>query len=194
MCRETSKATLRRAEEDLAGIFPWTSEVFVGAGIDVGCGEDPLALPNCERFDWEQGDANHLLNYFSPGTFDYVHASQSLEHMVDPVVALVGWLLVTKPGGHVVVTVPDFVLYEGLCWPSQFNGDHKSTWSMWLKDSPAPVHCYLPSWLDQFSAEIRVCRVIDTGYDYKIGTRTTDQTLGSAEAFIEFVLRRPRLD
>lgn len=189
---EASKAMRRRFIEDQTGVFPWM-KLFTGVGIDVGCGPDKIPFDACTAFDLEQGDANDLTGYFKAGEFDYLHASQCLEHMRDPVSALTSWIEVVKPGGHLIVTIPDFVLYEGLIFPSRFNSDHKSTWSIWLKDSPAPIHCYLPSWLLQFAnVEIIRCTVVDNNYDYKVLTKR-DQTYDEedgVEAFIEFVLRK----
>lgn len=188
---ESSKAMRRRFIEDRTGIFQWM-KLFKGKGLDVGCGNNLLPFDKCEGFDQEQGDANDLTGYFKANEFNYIHSSQSLEHMRDPVAALQSWIEIVKPGGHLIVTIPDFVLYEGLIFPSRFNPDHRSTWSMWLKDSPAPIHCYLPSWLDQFDAGVKLCRVVDTNYDYKVGT-SRDQTYhedDNVEAFIEFVLQK----
>lgn len=190
--REASKAMRRRFIEDQTGVFPWM-KMFKGRGIDVGCGPDKIPFDKCEAFDQEQGDANDLTAYFKPNDFDYLHSSQSLEHMRDPAAALASWIEVVKPKGHLIVTIPDFVLYEGLVWPSRYNPDHKSTWSMWLKDSPAPIHCYLPSWLEQFKTVAPLlCAVVDNNYNYKVLT-SKDQTLNEdegVEAFIEFVLRK----
>lgn len=189
---EASKAMRRRYVEDKTGVFPWM-KLFKGRGLDVGCGPDKLPFDRCEGFDQEQGDANDLTGYFPKDTFNYIHASQALEHMRDPAAALQSWIDVTKPKGHLIVSIPDFVLYEGLVWPSRYNPDHKSTWSIWLKDSPAPIHCFLPSWLEQFTGvKVLRCQVIDNNYDYKIMTRV-DQTLpedAGVEAFLEFVLQK----
>ena len=59
--------------------------------------------------------------------------------MIEPRVALQHWLRVLKPGGHLVVTVPDEDLYEQGVWPSTFNGDHKHTFTMFKQRSWSPV-------------------------------------------------------
>lgn len=172
--------------------YLWDS-IFEGRGIDIGCGPDKLPLDNCIGFDEKDGDANHLSKYFPANHFDYAHGSQCLEHMRDPAAALRDWITVVRPRGFIVQTVPCWELYEGMVWPSRSNPDHKSTWSMWQKDSPAPIHCKLPEWLNQFGCEVLLCRLIDDNYDYKIGTRR-DQTWrveDYVEAFLEVVLRKP---
>lgn len=188
--KETSKAMMRRGIEDRNG-FPWSSKIFVGAGIDIGCGDDKLPFEGCDGFDIQDGDANHLYHYRDQDSVDYIHSSQSLEHMREPITALAGWLTVVKPGGYVVVTVPDWCLYEKMQWPSNFNSDHKSTWSLWLPGSPAPHHILVPDMLTSLAGSCRIlkCALVDTNYDYKLPAYI-DQTLGNAEAFIEFVLEK----
>lgn len=190
---EASKAMRRRWLEAAAGAFEW-HKIFRGKGLDVGCGPDKLPFDNCAAFDQEHGDANRLSQFIEPNSLSYLHASQSLEHMIDPVLALDDWIACVKPRGHLVITVPDFVLYEQLRWPSLFNCDHKSTWSMSVKGSPAPIHCYLPEWLTAFPVKVVRCKTVDTNYDYKLLGRTSvDQTYQESdgvEAFIEFVLRK----
>ncbi len=119
--------------------------LFRGKGIDVGCGPDKLPFATCEGFDRDQGDANDLTKYFPEGTFSYLHASQVLEHMINPRTALASWISVVKPRGHLIISVPDYILYEAGQWPSPRNGDHKSTWSTALRGSKAGAkHIYVP--------------------------------------------------
>lgn len=193
MANETSKAMRRRWCEDADGLFPWR-KVFTGRGIDVGCGPDPLPFEWCTPFDQEHGDANKLSSYFEPASFDYLHASQALEHMHDPAV-LWDWMKLLKPGGHAVITVPSWELYEGMRWPSVYNPDHKSTWSMSLMGSPAGKnHVHVPSFLEggKRVAHAPLARQLAVNYDYKVGV-TRDQTWVEAdgvEPWIEFVLRK----
>lgn len=189
---ETSKATRRRWIEQTEKIIPW-DRIFIGKGIDVGCGTDKLPFEDCIGFDQKDGDANDITKYFQPETFDYLHSSQSLEHMIDPAKALKSWIEVVKKGGFLIATVPSWELYEGMRWPSVYNPDHRSTWSMWMKDSPSPIHVLLPKWLKQFtSVNVILCRLVDNNYDYKKGV-TLDQTWNEAdgvECFLEFVLEK----
>jgi SAM-dependent methyltransferase len=194
MSRESTKAMKRRFLEDQSGTLPFRwCDVFMGDGIDIGCGDDKLPFPSCKGFDTKDGDANKLSDYFPSESQDFVAGSQALEHMHNPAAALHEWLRCVKRGGYIVQTIPSWELYEGMVWPSRTNGDHKSTWSMWQKGSPAPHHCKMPEWLEQFGCEVLICRLVDNGYDYKIGT-SKDQTWipeHGVEAFIEFVLRKP---
>ena len=53
MGQETSKARARRQRE---GYF---ERIFVGAGSDIGCGDDPVTA-DCVQWDRPQGDAQTL--------------------------------------------------------------------------------------------------------------------------------------
>lgn len=195
MAHETSKALRRRMIEDAKGIFPWRS-ILSGRGIDVGCGPAKLPYAECRGFDLEDGDANQLHKYFEPESFDYIHSSQSLEHMRSPDVVYDSWLRVLKPGGFIIITVPSWELYEGMRWPSVYNPDHKSTWSMNLKGSPAGVnHVHVPSWLERNIHRARplLMRQLAENYNYTVGV-ADDQTWeenDAVEPWIEIVLQKP---
>lgn len=138
MCDETRKAYYRRVE---AG---WFDTYLVGSGIDIGCGPDKLQSPyasylddadrllkfECRGWDVGDGDAQKMAG-IADESFDFVYSSHCLEHMVDPSEALRNWWRILKPGGFLVVVVPDEDLYEQGCWPSRGNGDHKTTWTVY---------------------------------------------------------------
>jgi SAM-dependent methyltransferase len=190
--KESSKAMERRFKSEKSPLF---KKIFQGKGIDIGAGDDLIKVDGVIGFDVEDGDANHLDQYFEAESFDFIHASQCLEHMIDPKAALTSWLKVLKKGGYAVISIPSWELYEGMIWPSRFNPDHKSTWSLWQKGSPAPTHVWLPEFLEYFTMfdyKLIYCELIDTNYNYKIGT-SVDQTYpyeNRVEAFIEFVLQK----
>jgi len=189
MSFETRKAMKRRWKEDDAGVYPWR-RWFQGEGVDIGAGNDKVPLLNFIGFDVKDGDANMFSAYFPAGHFDVIHSSQCVEHMLDPAAAIRDWLKALKSGGVMITTVPCWELYEGMVWPSRSNPDHKSTWSLWQKGSPAPHHCKLPEWLDQFGCDVKLCRLVDTNYDYSVGTKR-DQTWkpeDEVECWIEFVM------
>lgn len=124
---EQSKAARRRFSE---GAFH--TRYFVGEGIDIGGKPDPLGqyieifplLMRVQTWDLEQGDAQFMQGV-PDDHFDFVHSSHCLEHMHDARVALGNWARIVKPGGYLIVTVPDEDLYEHGHWPSRYNPDHK---------------------------------------------------------------------
>ena len=93
--RESSKAIRRRWVEDAQGVFPWRS-IFVGNGLDVGAGDDKLPFDDCKAFDKENGNAEKLDEIIPLESLDYLHGSQSLEHMADAADALARWFRCVK--------------------------------------------------------------------------------------------------
>jgi hypothetical protein len=49
------------------------------------------------------------------------------------------WWALVKPGGYLVIVVPDEDLYEQGMWPSRFNTDHKATFNLGESKSWSPV-------------------------------------------------------
>lgn len=190
---ETSKAMRRRMKEDDDLIFPWR-EIFRGKMLDVGCGPDPLRYEGCIGFDSKDGDANKLSQYFEPESFDLLAGSHVLEHMADPRAAMRDWLKIVKPGGYVLQTVPDWVAYERMQWPSRFNGDHKSSWSMLYLGSIAPIHIHIPTFLKELEdiAEILLARYVERNFNWKLPA-DIDQTWreeDGVEIWNEFLIRK----
>jgi hypothetical protein len=60
---------------------------FSGRVIDIGSGSS-LVVPDAEPFDVPQDDANRIDEVRPVASYDCVHSSHSLEHMIDPVDAL----------------------------------------------------------------------------------------------------------
>lgn len=115
---ETSKASPRRMRE---GFF---EKYCKGKGLDIGYGGD-LLVPNCTGWDFEHGDAQYLTG-LQDESFDFVYSSHTIEHMVDPAVALKNWWRVVKKGGYLIVYAPHRDLYEKKKeLPSRWNADHK---------------------------------------------------------------------
>jgi SAM-dependent methyltransferase len=115
---ETTKARPRRETE---GFF----EAFCqGKGLDIGYGGD-LVCENAKGWDIEDGDAMYL-DGLADHSLDFVYSSHTLEHMVDPGLALKNWWRVLKPGGFLILYIPHRDLYEKKDdLPSRWNLDHK---------------------------------------------------------------------
>ena len=110
--------------------------VLVGRILDIGAGTDPVTS-DAVVFDQPHGDANRI-TAFAPESFDCVYSSHCLEHMHDPVATLANWWSLVRPGGHLFLIVPDEDLYEQGVFPSRFNDDHKSTFTLGKKKSWSP--------------------------------------------------------
>ena len=137
MTKEASKSIYSRLRDSR-----YLSKYFVGDGLDVGCGPDPLnnyielfpLMKSCRSWDLEDGDGE-LLEGVSDGVIDFVHSSHSLEHMGNPYRAIFNWLRVLKEGGHLICIIPDEDMYEQGVFPSTFNGDHKNTFTIFKSSS-----------------------------------------------------------
>lgn len=104
MVDETSKTRLVRSED-------FDKEYLQGKVLDIGAGEDRVCA-HAEGFDTEDGDANRILDFQERESYDTVYSSHCLEHMFDPPQALQQWWELIKPGGYLVLVVPDENLYE----------------------------------------------------------------------------------
>jgi SAM-dependent methyltransferase len=191
--KECSKSIPRRL-----GQPNFINKYFVGHGLDVGGKPDPLALYSelfarilsVRTWDIEDGDAQ-VLQGVDDGTFDFVHSSHCLEHLQDPGEALGRWLRVIRPGGHVVVLVPDEDLYEQGQWPSTFNPDHKWTFTIGKAHSWSPRSINVLTLLSGLVADAEVLKVERLDATFRHALPRFDQTLTPVgECGIEFVLRR----
>jgi SAM-dependent methyltransferase len=147
---------------------PAFAELYLrGNVLDVGAGDD-LVCASARRFDACDGDANHLRRYFEPESFDTVHSSHCLEHMIDPAKALTEWWTLVKPQGYLIIVVPEETLYEQHIWPSRFNTDHKATFRLGGVASWSPVSKDIGLLcLGLPGAEIVSAEIQDHNYDRK---------------------------
>jgi len=119
------------------------SEHLYGRILDIGAGLDPITK-SAEVFDKVQGDAQEVHLHFPSESFDSVFSSHCLEHMVDPVSAIKSWFSLVKPGGYLMIMVPDEDFYEQGHFPSIFNSDHKATFTISKSKSwsPRSFNCF----------------------------------------------------
>lgn len=190
---ECSKAVKRRFNDPAFHLH-----FYRGHGIDIGGGDDPLGryvghfarMESCRTWDLADGDAQELEGV-ADNSFDFVASSHCLEHLRDPSDALFAWSQVVKPGGYLIVTVPDFDLYEAGKWPSHFNADHKWKFTLSRKHDPDNELLNVVNWLGGLVIGCSVERLQLVRDFYSPALAGTDQTLlPNAESAIEFVLRK----
>jgi len=190
---ETSKQLMRRITD-----HRFATRWFRGNGIDIGCGTDPLSqltsffplMGAVKPWDIPDGDAM-LMEGVADNTYDFVHSSHCLEHLRDPAVSLRNWIRICKPGGYLIISVPDEDLYEQQVWPSSFNPDHKWTFTIAKAKSWSPRSVSLFSLIGSFLDEVEVIKMelLDAGFNRDLPRQ--DQTRGMfAESGIEFILRK----
>lgn len=120
---EPLETTILRAAVDL-------DPYLGGLGLDLGAGPDPVA-PNGLRVDIRHqyahvvADATNLVGFRS-GTFDWVFASHLLEDFAEWHPVLAEWIRLVRPGGHLMVAVPDHERFRAAVAAGQpDNLDHK---------------------------------------------------------------------
>lgn len=191
MTHETSKSVNRRINNYKFNTY------FTGNGIDIGCGPDNLGnhsdkfplMTKVRGWDLVDGDAQKMQSV-NDETYDFIHSSHCLEHLYDPYEALENWIRICKPGGYLVITIPDEDLYEQGIWPSTFNTDHKHTFTIGKTDSWSPVSINLFDLLNKFSTLVEVQSIELINNYYIFDTNRRDQCWTQAECAIEFVLRK----
>jgi len=106
------------------------SEYCVGYnGLDVGYGGDPI-IPSAICIDRAEDDGRrshvgqhptHLvgdatkLSWFKSNSLDWVYSSHVLEDFDDTAAVLEEWLRVIKPGGNLILFLPDQAVYAAHC-------------------------------------------------------------------------------
>ena len=190
---ETSKAVMRRLQD-----IRFATRYFVGQGIDIGSGNDPLnayrelfplTTQMIQPWDVQHGDAQ-LMHNVPDASFDFVHSSHCLEHMVDPDIALYNWVRILRPGGHLICVVPDEDLYERGMWPSVSNPDHKHTFTIYKQHSWSPVSINL---IDLIARQVSCLplkiELLDSTFRNRF--KNQDQTMTPiGECASEFILQK----
>lgn len=193
MTKETSKSMVRRFHD-----IRFATRYFVGSGIDIGAGSDSLAhfkdffpaMKEIKSWDIEDGDAQ-LMHGVPDNTYDFVHSSHCLEHLNNPYEGLENWIRVCKPGGHLVLLVPDEDLYEQGVFPSTFNGDHKCTFTIFKNNSWSPVSVNVLHMLATMSDRVKILKIelLDATFRYNANRYDqTDNDIG--DCAIELVLQK----
>jgi len=179
MLKETSKAKARRQRE---GFF---EKYFMGQGLDVAYGGDKV-VPNCRGWDIENGDA-HELRGLADSSFDFVYSSHALEHLEDPRRALKSWWRVLKPGGYLILYLPERDLLERkLTLPSDVSLDHKHYFLLDRDESPVTMGIVPLINKELPGAEVVYQKICDAGYRRDLPF----ELMMAAEYSIEVVARK----
>lgn len=102
----------------------------VGTGVDLGFGGDPITpAAICIDRDERSGARSHHdhpmpthivgdiwnLQWFQDGALDYIYSSHALEDAINTQAVLSEWMRVVRPGGLLVLFLPDQKTYEAYC-------------------------------------------------------------------------------
>lgn len=190
---EASKALMRRLHDSR-----FATRYFVGHGIDIGAGPDCVAqyaeqfplMASCYDWDLKDGDAQYLAT-LADASLDFVHSSHCLEHMHNPQQALLNWLRVLKPGGHMIVTVPDEDMYEQGVFPSTWNSDHKWTFTLYKNTSWSNKSINVFGLLAAVADTAHIIKAEQLDATFRFNVPRFDQTLTPVgECALEFILRK----
>ena len=191
--RECSKSIQRRLSDS-----NFIRYYFVGKGLDIGGKPDPLAMYkelfplmlDIKTWDWEDGDGQFLESEKND-SFDFIHSSHCLEHLVDPREGIKNWLRVVKSGGHLIITVPDEDLYEQGVFPSSFNYDHKWTFTLYKPFSWSAKSINILDLVKDMGAAVEVIKIEQLYSSYRFNLPRYDQSITPvAECGIEIILRK----
>jgi SAM-dependent methyltransferase len=191
--KELSKSIARRMREPAFSLH-----YFKGEGIDIGGKPDPLTLyrsffplmGNVRIWDLEDGDAQFMVSA-SDNSVDFIHSSHCLEHLNDPEEGLRNWLRVVKPGGHIIVTIPEEDLYEQGVFPSTFNRDHKATFTLWKSSSWSRRSFNILEILTRLGPAAQPVKIEMLAASYRFDLPRFDQTSTPVgECAIEFIIRK----
>ena len=196
--KECSKSIRRRLSEP-----NFINRFFVGQGLDIGGQPDPLALyqelfcqmTGVKTWDRADGDAQ-ILEGVQDDEFDFVHSSHCLEHLHDPKEGFRNWFRVVRPGGYLIVTVPDEDLYEQGVFPSSFNQDHRWTFTIYKTRSWSSRSLNVLDLIRELGPNVDPVKIEQLSSTFRFGLPRYDQTLTPlAECGIEMVIRkRPSLE
>lgn len=159
---ETKKAFSRRKAEK------FFQKYCQGRGIDIGCGEDLITNGNKKSvldvfgFDavFGHGDATHISNQ-DDEKYDWVYSAHCLEHIADINTAVTNWWRILKPGGYLILYLPERDLYEKRkTLPSNWNGDHKHFFLLDFYEPPCTIG--LVPWIGELISSL------GDGTNYKI--------------------------
>ncbi|MCW5797479.1 MAG: class I SAM-dependent methyltransferase [Nitrospira sp.] len=194
--KECSKSIARRLTDP-----NFSNRYFVGEGLDIGGKPDPLVLyaelfsriEHVQTWDREDGDAQFLSDVRDE-QYDFVHSSHCLEHLMDPREGLQNWFRVLKPGGYLVILVPDEDLYEQGVFPSVYNHDHKWTFSIYKERSWSQQSVNMLPLLMGLGSQAEIVKVELLSATYRYKLPKYDQTRSPVgECGIEAVVRKRML-
>jgi len=166
--------------------------------VDIGGQPDPLVLyqelfsrmDSVRIWDLVDGDAQ-FLEGVPDEEFDFVYSSHCLEHLLDPFEGFRHWFRVLRPGGHLIVMVPDEDLYEQGVFPSTFNRDHKWTFTTWKPRSWSARSINVMDLVQSLDQAAEIVRLEQLATTYRFKLPRYDQTLTLiGECGIEFVIRK----
>lgn len=141
-----------------------------------------------DRIEIKKMDSHHL-NYCSE-SFDLIICTEVLEHCFEPQKALSECVRVLKPGGYIVISVPNYLNLAGLMKKIQENLYPEKTWDVWNNHDNGIENFTTSLKIKKWAEKLRLNIIDDRGGDlirswmpffrnyYKIIDRHPNLTIG----------------
>ncbi len=111
--------------------------------------------------------------------------------MKEPENALVEWWKLVKPGGYLILIVPDEDLYEQGVFPSRFNPDNKATFTISKAKGWSPVSINVLDLVKRLpNSEIISLELQDNNYDRSLLNHGNIKLIGKVFIFFCVIYRR----
>jgi SAM-dependent methyltransferase len=119
-------------------IFPVIQQYLTGDILDVGCG-DKKVVPHAEGVDIRPLEGvDHVMD-ISPAMglsfdkeYDVVFSSHCLEHVYDDMGVLAAWADLVKPGGKLILYLPDAKYYDNRANPDHLRSYEYEVFMRWF--------------------------------------------------------------
>ena len=122
-------------------ILPKIEKYLTGKILDIGCGERKV-VPYAEGVDIRPLDGVGHVMKITPqmemaftDRYETVFSSHCLEHVVDDTGVLRAWIQLVKPGGHLVLYLPDAKHYDNRENIEHFQSYEYEVFMRWFKES-----------------------------------------------------------
>lgn len=148
-----SKPSVKASRSETSKCRLALAKYCIGNGLDIGFGGDPIkpdsiAMDLPDSYAKYQDNPQHLhgqadnLFWFCDEVLDYVYSSHVLEDFPDTPKVLKEWLRIIKPGGRLVLYLPDEQTYREHC---HSQGKPPNPYHIHANFSLAYVKALLPS-------------------------------------------------
>jgi len=192
--QETSKSIFFKLKDSR-----YATRYLIGDGVDISVDGDYLGqyteffplIQSCRA--WEPSDGNcQDMASIEDNVFDFVHASYSLQNLIDAKVGVNNWLRILKPGGHLICIVPDEDLYEQGVFPSNYSFKHKNTFTIYKKSSWSSHSINIFDLIKNldYDVEVKKIELLDSTYRFTSNQRVDQTMTPVGQSAIEFVLRK----
>ena len=177
----------------------FTRHYFIGRGIDLGPGSEPLAgfagaFPAITALDTAAWPPEHLeaLPGLADDSYDFVHSDLSLAIVKNCFAALQRWFALVRPGGHLILRVPDEDMAGRGLYPNPLAPEWKWTFTIYKRQSWSAKSINLVNLIMTLGEAAEIKRLLSLDGEMDFSAPIDFGTPPSGEAGIEAVIRKRR--